>query len=85
VPDYQIPFVPIIQEGEQPFSMMVDLQKKYNWVLDTVSYSSAETLIKALKSAIIDPAIQKHNKLRFNEAIEQRIRSAKDFLGKEKK
>ena len=33
VPDYQIPFVPIIQEGEQPFAMMVDLQKKYNWVL----------------------------------------------------
>jgi len=25
VPDYQIPFVPIIQEGEQPFAMMVDL------------------------------------------------------------
>jgi hypothetical protein len=85
VPDYQIPFVPIIQAGERPFSMMVGLQKKYNWVLDTVSYSSAETLITALKSAIIDPAIQKHNKLRFNEAIEHRIRSAKDFLDKEKK
>ena len=27
VPDYQIPFVPIIQEGEQPFSMMVDLKR----------------------------------------------------------
>ncbi len=27
VPDYQIPFVPIIQEGETPFAMMVDLQK----------------------------------------------------------
>ena len=38
VPDYQIPFVPIIQEGESPFAMMVDLQKKYNWVLKTVSY-----------------------------------------------
>jgi hypothetical protein len=28
VPDYQIPFVPSIQEGESPFAMMVDLQKK---------------------------------------------------------
>jgi hypothetical protein len=65
--------------------MMVGLQKKYNWVLDTVPYHSAEALIKALKPAIIDPAIQKHNKLRFNEAIEQRIRSAKDFLDKENK
>ena len=85
LPDYQIPFVPIIQEGEQPFSMMVDLQKKYNWVLNTVSYSSVETLIEALKPAIIDPAIQKHNKLRFNVAIEQKIRSTKDLLDKGKK
>ena len=38
VPDYQIPFVPIIQEGESPFAMMVDLQKKYPWVLPTRSY-----------------------------------------------
>ena len=85
LPDYQIPFVPIIQEGEQPFPMMVDLQKKYNWVLNTVSYSSADMLIKALKPAIIDPAIQKNNKLRLNEAIEQGIRSTKDFLDKGKK
>jgi uncharacterized protein YjbI with pentapeptide repeats len=80
VPDYQIPFVPIIQEGEQPFAMMVDLQKKYNWVLDTLSYSSTETLIKALKPAIIDPAIQKHNELRLIKAREPKIRSANDFI-----
>jgi hypothetical protein len=29
VPDDQTPFLPIIQEGEQPFAMMVDLQRKY--------------------------------------------------------
>ena len=80
VPDYQIPFVPIIQEGEQPFAMMVDLQKKYNWVLDTLSYNSIETLIKALKPAIIDPAIQKHNELRLIKAREPKIRSASDFI-----
>jgi uncharacterized protein YjbI with pentapeptide repeats len=80
VPDYQIPFVPIIQEGEQPFAMMVDLQKKYNWVLDTLSYKSINDLIKALKPAIIDPAIQKHNELRLIKAREPKIRSAKDFL-----
>jgi uncharacterized protein YjbI with pentapeptide repeats len=85
LPDYQVPFVPIIQQGEQPFPMMVDLQKKYNWVLNTVSYSSIETLIKALKPAIIDPAIQKSNKLRFNDAIEQSIRSTKDILDKGEK
>jgi len=80
VPDYQVPFVPIIQEGEQPFAMMVDLQKKYNWVLDTLSYSSIESLIKALKPAIIDPAIQKHNELRLIKAREPKIRSANDFI-----
>ena len=80
VPDYQIPFVPIIQEGEQPFAMMVDLQKKYNWVLDTLSYNSIETLIKALKPAIIDPAIQKHNELRLIKAREPKIRLAEDFI-----
>jgi len=80
VPDYQIPFVPIIQEGEQPFAMMVDLQKKYNWVLDTLSYNSIDTLIKALKPAIIDPAIQKHNELRLIKAREPKIRSANDFI-----
>ena len=80
VPDYQIPFVPIIQEGEQPFAMMVDLQKKYNWVLDTLSYNSIDTLIKALKPAIIDPAIQKHNELRLIKARKPKIRSANDFI-----
>ena len=82
IPDYQIPFVPIIQEGESPFAMMVDLQKKYNWVLDTLTYDSIDTLINALKSAIIDPAIEKHNELRLIKAREPRIRSTKDFLEK---
>ena len=82
VPDYQIPFAPIIQEGEQPFALMVDLQKKYNWVLDTLEYDSIDTLINTLKPAIIDPAIEKHNELRLIKAREPRIRSAKDFLEK---
>jgi hypothetical protein len=56
VPDYQIPFVPIIQEGESPFAMMAYLQTKYNWVLDMLSHKSIDDLIKALKPAIIDPA-----------------------------
>jgi pentapeptide repeat protein len=83
VPDYQIPFVPIVQEGEQPFARMVDLQKKYNWVMDTLYYDSIESLINALKPAIIDPAIEKHNELRLIKAKESQIRSVKDFLDKE--
>ena len=60
--------------------MMVDLQKKYNWVLDTLSYESKDELIKALKPAIIDPAIQKHNELRLIRARELKIRSTEDFI-----
>jgi hypothetical protein len=33
VPDYMVPFAPILQQGEDPFSMFVDLQNKYDWVL----------------------------------------------------
>ena len=83
VPDYQIPFVPIIQEGEQPFAMMINLQKKYNWVLDTLTYDSIDSLIKALKSAIIDPAIEKHHELRLIKVKESKMSPSEDFLSKE--
>jgi uncharacterized protein YjbI with pentapeptide repeats len=82
VPDYQIPFVPIIQEGEQPFAMMVDLQKKYNWVLPTKSYDSIETLMQALKPGIIDPAVEMRNKLRIIKAQEHPTESLRDYLDK---
>ncbi len=84
VPDYQIPFVPIIQEGENPFAMMVDLQKKYNWVLNTVSYDSEETLMKVLKPLIIDPAMKKRNELRIIKAQVPEVISGKDYLEKGK-
>ena len=84
VPDYQIPFVPIIQEGESPFAMMVDLQKKYNWVLPTVTYDSMETLIKILKPLIIDPAMKKRNELRIIKAQVREVISGKEFLEKGK-
>lgn len=84
VPDYQVPFVPIIQEGESPFAMMVDLQKKYNWVLNTVSYDSEKTLMDALKPLIIDPAMKKRQELRIIKAQEPEVISAKDFLARGK-
>jgi hypothetical protein len=85
VPDYQIPFVPIIQEGEHPFAMMVDLQKKYNWVLDTISYDSLDTLIEILKPHIIDPAIKKRDKLRLIKAKEPTIISGRELRNKKDK
>lgn len=82
LPDYQVPFVPILQVGERPFSMMTGLHKKYNWVLEPVPYTSAVMLRQELKPAIIDPALKKRNKLRFNEIIEQRIKTTRELLEK---
>jgi uncharacterized protein YjbI with pentapeptide repeats len=79
VPDYQIPFVPIIQKGENPFAMMVDLQKKYEWVLDTISYASADQLIRILKKGIIDRAMKKHDELRLIKASEPTVIRGADF------
>ncbi len=80
IPDFQIPLVPIIQEGEQPFSMMADLQSKYDWVLETCSYDSIETLIKALERGIIQPAMKKHAELRLAKAQYPNVISLKSFL-----
>jgi len=85
IPDYQIPFVPIIQEGELPFAMMVDLQKKYNWVLDTISYDSLDTLLEILKPHIIDPAIKMRDKLRIIKAQEPTIISGRELKENDKK
>jgi len=63
-------------------AMMVDLQQKYNWVLNTVSYDPQETLMKALKPLIIEPAMKKRQELRIIKAQEPEIISAKDFLAR---
>jgi hypothetical protein len=63
VPDYMVPFAPILQQGEQPFAMFVDLQIKYNWVLDVIRYPSVERLIEVLDDQIVRPAETKFNEL----------------------
>jgi pentapeptide repeat protein len=62
VPDYMIPFAPILQEGEEPFAMFVDLQNKYDWVLQPViGYPSVDRLIEVLEDKIVRPAEAKFN------------------------
>src|SRR5262249_54939090 len=70
VPDTMVPFVLILQQGEQPFSMFVDLQNKYDWVLKpVVSYPSVDRLIEVLEDKIVRPAEAK-----FNELLERRTK-----------
>jgi uncharacterized protein YjbI with pentapeptide repeats len=64
VPDYMVPFAPILQQGEQPFAMFVDLQNKYDWVLKPViGYASVDRLIEVLEEKVIGPAEAKFNQL----------------------
>jgi hypothetical protein len=80
VPDYMVPFVPIIQEGEQPFAMFKDLQGKFDWVLDLLTYDSTPHLISGLEEAVIKPALTKHDELLAKKVAELRIRHIRDYL-----
>jgi Pentapeptide repeats (8 copies) len=63
VPDYMIPFVPIIQKGENPFAMFEDLQRKFPWVMGIRIYENKDHLINYLEEGIIKPALKKSNEL----------------------
>jgi hypothetical protein len=64
VPDYMVPFAPILQQGEQPFSMFVDLQNKYDWALQpVVGYPSVDRLIEVLEDKVVRPVEAKFNEL----------------------
>ncbi|HEU4837338.1 MAG TPA: pentapeptide repeat-containing protein [Pyrinomonadaceae bacterium] len=62
VPDYMIPFVPIIQADEEPFAMFRNLQK-FPWVLPLVKYRNREILLDVFQLGVIDPALKKRNDL----------------------
>ena len=64
VPDYMVPFVPILEQGQTPFAMFVDLQNKYDWVLEPVIvYPSVDRLIEVFEDKIVRPAEAKFNEL----------------------
>lgn len=80
MPDYMIPFVPIIHEDEEPFTMFQNLQQKYEWVLGLLKYNSTENLIRVLKEAVIEPALEMSEKLRLKKREGIRTRHIDDYL-----
>jgi hypothetical protein len=57
VPECMIPFVPIIEKGEEPFAMFKDLWIKHReWVLRPIRYPSVDRLMEVLDSKIVAPA-----------------------------
>ena len=78
VPSFRIPFVPIIQEGENPFAMFHDLS--YPWVLDLLVYNDLSALLQLLNRAIIEPALEKHKELTEAKSSNTVTRNASDYL-----
>ena len=81
VPNYMIPFVPILQVGEKPFAMFEDLKRKYrDWVLDLLVYDTLENLRLAFEPAIIVPALEKHAELTARKASDLVKRDIRSYL-----
>jgi len=74
VPDYMVPFAPILAEGMKAFSMMADLQK-YQWVMRVKEYRDIDHLIEKLESGIITPALKLHAELQLLKARELQVES----------
>jgi hypothetical protein len=81
VPDYMVPLVPIIAEGEDPFPMFKDLWIKYRWVIDPLEYPSISSLIKVIGPAIIEPALKKQAELFLARAETIRTRRVAAYEG----
>lgn len=81
MPDYMIPFVPIIHESEEPFLMFSDLVQKYgDWVLDVLTYNSVDGLIAVLEKAVVKPALELSGKLLQRKTKAIRKRHVSDYL-----
>jgi uncharacterized protein YjbI with pentapeptide repeats len=74
VPNYMVPFVPILEHGMPPYSMFVNLQTKYHWVLDVVLYENKDVLVGALERVIVQPAMRKQEQLLAEKAKAPRTR-----------
>jgi uncharacterized protein YjbI with pentapeptide repeats len=72
VPDYMIPFVTILQEGEEPFAMFADLQR-YDWVLKPLVYPSVDRLLELFEDVIVRPAEAKFKELQARRARKLRV------------
>lgn len=80
VPNYMVPLVPLLQQGEKPFSMFEDLWKKHrDWVLEPLIYQSVDQLVRVFKKAVVDPADECLARLRRRKAERMVGRSAADY------
>jgi Pentapeptide repeats (8 copies) len=74
VPECMVPFVPILERGEEPFAMLRDLLNKHDWVLDPIRYSSVQRLAEVLDLEIIEPAKTRFAELLARKAEKMRVK-----------
>ncbi len=80
VPDYMVPFVPVIEEGEEPWAMFQDLWVKHReWVFEPLEYGSIDELVPKLGTAVVEPALQRRKALLARRAEEMGKRSLDDY------
>jgi hypothetical protein len=60
--------------------MFKNLQGKFDWVLDLLTYDSTCHLISGLEKAVIKPGLKKHDELLAKKVGEMRIRHMRDYL-----
>ena len=76
-----VPFVPIIEQGEEPFAMFKDLWVKHReWVFEPISYSSIEELVQGLGRGIIEPALERFDELMKKKAEELPVKRMADII-----
>jgi uncharacterized protein YjbI with pentapeptide repeats len=75
VPECMIPFVPILEKGEEPFAMFSNLWIKHReWVLDPIRYPSVDRLIEVLDTEIVRPAQARFADLLARKAEKLRVK-----------
>lgn len=86
VPDYQIPFIPILRKGYEPFSMFINLMNKHDWLLKPlIEYRDQDQLLQCFNELVIDRAWVKHQELQKKKANELDRLLLDDYLGKKQK
>jgi uncharacterized protein YjbI with pentapeptide repeats len=75
VPECMVPFIPILERGEEPFAMFRDLWIKHReWVFEPIRYPSLDRLVEVLDAEIVHPAQAMFVKLLAKKAEELRVR-----------
>lgn len=78
VPDYEVPFVTVLQRGYPAFGMFDDLPRKYDWALPLLEYNNRDSLLAAFESKIVGPALEKLAEVRRRKALPSIRRSAEE-------